>query len=282
MTKWRELILVLCIFSIAADAQTDQASPPDPPDKPKIQDNSFLVEEAYNQEFGVVQHIQNFTRNWETDEWAYTVTQEWPIDLDPRHQFSYTIPVVGFPGASSGVGDVALNYRYQLIGSGDTRIAFSPRISALLPTGDSDRGRGAGGAGLQIQLPLSAEVTRRLITHWNVGTTITPSAKNEFGNGASTYGYNLGQSFIWVLNPRVNLMLETVFASDEDVVSSGQTQRSRSIFLNPGVRWAYNLRSGMQIVPGVAVPVGVGPSRGEAGIFFYLSIEHAYRKGKGR
>jgi hypothetical protein len=26
----------------------------------RIQDNSFLVEEAYNQEFGVVQHISNF------------------------------------------------------------------------------------------------------------------------------------------------------------------------------------------------------------------------------
>jgi hypothetical protein len=276
------LLLILALLISLTGAQTDQTPNTKDADEPKIQDNSFLVEEAYNQEFGVVQHIQNFTRNWETDEWAYTFTQEWPIDLDPRHQFSYTIPVVGFPGSGGGIGDVALNYRYQLIGSGDTRIAFSPRVSALLPTGDSDRGRGAGGAGLQIQLPLSAEVTRRLITHWNVGTTITPSAKNEFGNEAATYGYNLGQSFNWVLNPRVNLMLETVFASDEDVVSPGETQRSRSIFLNPGIRWAYNLKSGMQIVPGIAVPVGVGPSSGEAGIFFYLSIEHSYRKGRGQ
>ena len=280
--KFCNLLLLVAVLIGTAGAQTDQSPTTTDADEPKIQDNSFLVEEAYNQEFGVVQHIQNFTRNWETDEWAYTFTQEWPIDLDPRHQFSYTVPVVGFPGAGSGVGELALNYRYQLIGSGDTRIAFSPRISALLPTGDSNRGRGTGGAGLQLQLPLSAEVTRRLLTHWNVGTTITPSAKNEFGNEAATYGYNFGQSFIWVLNPRVNLMLETVFASDEDVVSPGQTQRSRSIFLTPGVRWAYNLKSGMQIVPGVAVPVGVGPSRGEAGIFFYLSIEHSYRKGKGQ
>lgn len=275
-------LLLAAVLMGTAGAQTGQSPATNDFDEPKIQDNSFLVEEAFNQEFGVVQHIQNFTRNWETDEWAYTFTQEWPIDLDPRHQFSYTVPVVGFPGSGSGVGDVALNYRYQLFGSGDTRIAFSPRISALLPTGDSTRGRGAGGAGLQLQLPLSAEVTRRLLTHWNVGTTITPSAKNEFGDKAATYGYNFGQSFIWVLNPRVNLMLETVFSSDEDVVSASQTQRSRSIFLNPGVRWAYNLKSGMQIVPGVAVPVGVGPSQGERGIFFYLSIEHSYRKGRGQ
>jgi hypothetical protein len=275
-----KLLLLSAVFACLADAQSNQ--PPSQKDEPKIQDNSFFIEEAYNQEFGVVQHIQNFTRNWETDEWAYTFTQEWPIDLDPRHQFSYTVPFVGFPGSGSGVGDVALNYRYQLIGSGDTRFAFSPRISALLPTGDSSRGRGAGGTGLQLQLPMSAVVTRRLATHWNVGTTITPSAKNELGEEAATYGYNFGQSFIWTLNPRVNLMLETVFSSDEDVVSPGETQRSRSIFLNPGVRWAYNLKSGMQIVPGVAVPVGVGPSSGEAGIFFYLSIEHSYRKTKGQ
>lgn len=272
---------VLLFFAISASlvcAQTNQSS--SQKDEPKIQDNSFLIEEAYNQEFGVVQHIQTFTRNWETEEWVYSFTQEWPIDLDPRHQFSYTIPVVGFPGSGSGVGDVLLNYRYQLIGSGDTTIAFSPRISALLPTGDSNRGRGAGGAGLQIQLPLSAVITPRLVTHWNVGTTIVPSAKNEFGETAATYGYNLGQSFIWSLNPRVNLMLESIFVSDEDVFTRDDTRRGNSIFLNPGVRWAYNLKSGMQIVPGIAVPVGVGPSSGEAGIFFYLSIEHAYRKGR--
>src|SRR5207249_3322336 len=55
-----------------------------------IQDNSFLVEEAYNQEFGVVQHIQNFQRYWNSKEWIYTFTQEWPVDPRPRHQLSYT------------------------------------------------------------------------------------------------------------------------------------------------------------------------------------------------
>src|SRR5260221_10479412 len=45
---------------------------------PIIQDNSFLVEEAYNQEFGVVQHIQTFQRVWSTHSWGYTFTQECP------------------------------------------------------------------------------------------------------------------------------------------------------------------------------------------------------------
>lgn len=36
----------------------DKVKEPKLEDTPAIQDNSFLVEEAYNQEFGVVQHIQ--------------------------------------------------------------------------------------------------------------------------------------------------------------------------------------------------------------------------------
>ena len=47
--------------------------------EPGIQDNSFLVEEAYNQEFGVVQHISSFTRFWDSKDWNYSFTQEWPV-----------------------------------------------------------------------------------------------------------------------------------------------------------------------------------------------------------
>ena len=59
-----------------------------------IQDNSFLLEEAYNQEAGVVQHISSFTRFWDSKSWAYTFTQEWPIPSLPRHQLSFTATVV--------------------------------------------------------------------------------------------------------------------------------------------------------------------------------------------
>jgi hypothetical protein len=273
------LVLLLSISAPAQEAAQDQTT-----QKPaRIQDNSFLLEEAYNQEFGVVQHIQSFARDWQTHEWTYTFTQEWPVDLAPRHQLSYTVPLVhGSAGSGTGVGDVAINYRYQLVGNSDARLAFAPRVSALLPTGDFKKERGAGGAGVQFGLPVSAIVNRKLVTHWNAGATITPAAKNANGDKAAAYGYNFGQSFIWTLHPRVNLMLETAFASDEDVVARNQTQRSNSIFLNPGIRWAYNLKSGMQIVPGIAVPVGVGPSSGERGIFLYFSIEHPYRKGRSQ
>jgi hypothetical protein len=75
-------------------------------------------------------------------------------------------------------------------------------------------------------------------------------------------------------------MLETVWVGSEAVVGPGRTARQNSLVINPGMRWAYNFKSGLQIVPGIAVPIGVGPSRGEKGIFLYLSFEHPFGKRK--
>jgi purine-binding chemotaxis protein CheW len=60
-----------------------------------IKDNSFLIEEAYNQERGVVQHISTLSRTAGGD-WMYTFTQEWPLP-DERHQVSFTLPVQALP-----------------------------------------------------------------------------------------------------------------------------------------------------------------------------------------
>ena len=192
------------------------------------------MEEAYNQEEGVVQHISGFAHFWPSRTWGYTFTQEWPLGKYPRHQLSYTIPFVS-PGDSSGtgIGDVALNYRYQVVGSGGAKVAFAPRLTLLVPSGDARFGRGAGGVGTQINLPLSVVINRKLVTHWNVGTTIVPSARNPAGDRAATHGYNLGQSFIWRTRPRFNAMLETVWTSSETVVAPGRTARQHSLFLNP-------------------------------------------------
>jgi hypothetical protein len=246
-----------------------------------IQDNSFLVEEAYNQNFGVVQHISSFTRFWNSKDWNYTFTQEWPVPGDARHQLSYTLVALhsgAFPGSGAGIGDVFLNYRYQLVGSGDTRVAFSPRFSLIFPAGDSTQGRGAGSFGLQTSLPLSVVLSKKLVSHWNAGTTFFPHAQDASGNRAATAGYNLGQSFIWLMRTRFNVMLETVFASSQTVVASNRTQWANALFVSPGIRWSYNFRNGLQIVPGIGVPLGVGPSAGEKAVLLYLSFEHPFRK----
>jgi hypothetical protein len=243
-----------------------------------IQDNSFLVEEAYNQEDGVVQHISMFTRFWMSRDLVYTFTQEWPVPRRFRHQLSYTLAAVhagAVRGSGIGFGDVALNYRYQLFGNGESRIAFAPRLSVLAPSGEARLGRSTGGWGVQTSLPLSVVVNRSLVTHWNAGATFVPHAADAAGNRAATHGYNLGQSFIWLVRPRFNVMLETVWTGTEAVTGPGATQRQHSLLLSPGVRWAYNFSArGLQIVPGIGVPLGVGPSAGERGIVLYLSFEH--------
>jgi hypothetical protein len=196
-----------------------------------------------------------------------------------KHQFSYTLSAVrdiSHPGGA-GVGDAALNYRYQLVGSGDTKVAFAPRVSLLVPSGSVRAGRGVGGYGAQVNLPLSVVLKEHLVTHWNAGMTMVPHARNEFGDRAATYGYNLGQSFVWLIHPRFNALVETSWAGSEDVIGQGRTQRVHDLLISPGVRWAYNFKNGLQIVPGIAVPMGVGPSAGEKGIFLYLSIEHPFR-----
>ncbi len=267
------LAVLVATFSGSLPAQSE------PSPEPGIQDNSFLVEEAYNQEFGVVQHISSFTRLWNSKDWVYTLTQEWPVS-GQRHQLSYTLAVQcagAFPGSGAGVGDSLINYRYQLVGSGESRTAVAPRISLLLPSGDATFGRGLGGVGVQTNLPLSFVVNKKLVTHWNAGATFVPHAQNSGGDRAFSTGYNLGQSFIWIVRPRFNPMLETVFSSSQSVIAPNSTQWNRTLFINPGVRWAYNFKSGLQIVPGISVPIGAGPSSGEKGILLYLSFEHPFR-----
>ena len=241
-----------------------------------IEDNSFLIEEAYNQEAGVVQHISTFARQRGTRAWAYNFTQEWPL-FTQRHQLSYTLPFVSAGrGTGSGIGDIALNYRYQLADGTRSGVAVAPRLSLLLATGDEHRGRGAGATGFQVNLPVSVVHSPLFVTHWNAGATFTPSARNAIGDEATTRGYNLGGSIIWLARSALNAMLEVVWARNEEVSGPSERAPYRVFYVSPGVRGAINFRSGLQIVPGIAVPIGVGPSRGDRQIFFYLSFEHPF------
>jgi len=244
-----------------------------------IQDNSFLIEEAYNQEVGVVQHINTFTRYQDSKDWVYTFTQEWPFGSQ-AHQVSFTLPYQRLGASLDGkqaFGDVAINYRYQLLGDGDALVAISPRLSVLLPTGDAKTGYGRGALGLQVMFPVSWVLNDSFAAHTNIGATHTPRAQNPLGERASTQDLMLGQSLIWLVNPRFNVMLEYVHTGAQAVAGPNQTERMTSTYLSPGIRWAYNFPSGLQIVPGLAFPIGVGASKGEKAVFLYLSFEHPFK-----
>jgi hypothetical protein len=287
------VVMLLCWLSAAQDdaarnEDAKSASVPAPAISPgqnapgsasSIQDNSFLIEEAYNQEDGVIQHIGVFQHSWVSSDWVYTLTDEWPV-RGRKHQLSLSISgvdVSGFTNSGLGWGDTALNYRYQLIGDGQAKIAIAPRLTVLMPTGDWKLGRGTGSFGLQTNFPVSIQHGRRLVTHWNAGATWIPRARNSQGQRAGIVGVNLGQSFVWLASSRINALLETTWSSTEQPIGNGITERRHDVFISPGVRWAYNFKNGLQIVPGVGLPVGVGPASGNRALILYLSFEHPFR-----
>jgi hypothetical protein len=241
----------------------------------KIQDNSFLIEEAYNQEPGVVQHIQSF-QSMKGGFGYYLFVQEWPVP-DQTHQISYSIPVLHTVdwAAGTAIGDLLLNYRYQLIFKQKEGVAFAPRISLILPTGNYKKGFGSGALGVQTNLPLSVELAKAWVTHWNIGATVIPGSKEPTGSETHTRGFNYGFSIIWLATENINLMFETAGNSNETVRADDSVEKDNSFFVDIGGRFAINFQSGLQIVPGIAALFGIGPSQGENGVFFYLSFEHS-------
>lgn len=275
----RRLVLLSCFIG-APHLGAQSPLPQQRDEAPGIEDNSFLVEEAYNQERGVVQHISSLSRALGVSGWRYAFTQEWPLG-GQKHQLSYSVPLSRTneaSGGGAGLGDIAINYRYQLIGGGSA-FALAPRATLLLPTGASARSLGSGGTGFQINLPFSAALTARLRAHSNAGATYTPRARDALGNVAATRGYGFGQSVIWLAHPKLNLMLESTWSAAQGVSGPGRTERLTELLLSPGIRGAIDFASGLQIVPGIAFPFGVGSSRGQRAVLVYLSFEHPFAEG---
>lgn len=265
--------VTLALLALGATTLGAQATArPEP-----IRDNSFLVEEAYNQEAGVVQHVSALGASLQGAGWAYTFTQEWPM-RSQRHQLSATLPLsqLGGAGAVRGLGDVLVNYRYQLAGVGGGAVSLAPRLTIVVPTGDVHEGLGVGAFGVQTNMPLSVEHGERFVSHWNAGLTWTPRAQNVAGATATTTSFALAQSVVWLATQRVNLLVETAWTSMNMVAGPDVTARETALVVAPGVRWAHDLPRGLQVVPGLAFPIGVGPSRGERSLFAYLSFEHPF------
>lgn len=240
---------------------------------PQIQDNSFLVEEAYNQTPGVVQSISTFQYFGRTGAFVGQFTQEWPVG-GLSNQLSYSLSVVRSEAARpAGLGDVLVNYRYQLVGSGDARLAVAPRLSLVLPAGSYRLGRGAGAPGLEVALPVSILAAQRLAAHGNVGFALTPDARNSVGARADVRDWFAAGSVAWLARPRLNLLLEYRYDHTASVVAPGTTVCGSQTTLSPGIRWAYNFPSGLQIVPGVAVPLSLADDTRERRVLLYLSFE---------
>ncbi len=236
-----------------------------------IADNSFLIEEAYNQESRVVQHISNLVYARPSKDWNFAFTQEWPF-FSPNHQLSYTIPYASQHQANrSGVGDILINYRYQLTGE-ESVVTLAPRLSVILPTGDDEKGFGSGATGIQFNLPASRRMSAMWVAHANLGVTITPGVK--IGTDKKTIkAYHAGASVIWLARTDFNVMLEWFSLFEDTPDASGALKNKASHVVSPGLRYAHNFGS-LQVVPGIAYTLQTDGD--EKGLFMYLSFEHPF------
>ena len=250
-----------------------------------IQDNSFFVEEAYNQEPGIVQHIINVPAFFTSGdkEVSFLFTQEWPI-FSQTHQFSYAIPYT-FTESENGFRDIFLNYRLQALMEGERTPAFAPRFSLITPAGDASKSFGHDRLGYEINLPFSKIVSERVTLNFNAGVFLFPDV-----NDRDLWNYNLGGSAIYAVTRDFNLMLEAVAVWEEDVADPAEslaappttndparrTDRTVTALFSPGARYAFNLPNDLQIVVGAALPIGLTSDSPDWGLFFYLSIEHPF------
>jgi len=176
----------------------------------------------------------------------------------------------------SGIGDVYLNYRLQVLEEGPGRPAFSPRISAIVPTG-----RGPSSPGLQVNLPFSKQ-RHDWYFHGNGGFTWVRTPEH-----LSLLSPALAGSAIYRVEPMLNVMLESVLSFDERVVAAQQPsaasvpflrERGHTFTLSPGVRGGWNLDPETQIIVGAAVPVSWSEGKASAGVFGYFSYELPFKR----
>lgn len=266
-------------------------------DEPKhIRDNGFFVEEASNQEPGVVQHIFNCVNFWNsmpqerTRDFLYAYTMEIPLGSQ-KHQFSFTTqfltayekPAGGQASLQGDVADTFLNYRYQLLADDDF-LWCAPRFSLLVPTGDKRFGSGFGQLGYQVNLPIS-RYGENFDFHLNIGGTCIPHVSLPQANGVPSprhdlRGFNIGAAAYW--KPRVNLhfFVEAVAFRFENIDDFGFRQGATQVLVNPGVRYAICQLDDVEWVVGLSVPVGLNHDTPDIGVFAYMSVEHSFRKKK--
>ena len=235
----------------------------------KLEDNSFLVEEAYNQPARVMQTI--LTAEILHGAQLFGAAQEYPLG-GPRHQFSYGIFAARDGGTE--LGDAEVNYRYQARGGEGERLFVAPRFTVLVPLGDADRQGGNGGFGVELAVPVSWEVTTRLSLHGNLSAAWRPSAENALGESATTIVPAAGISAVVFLTPKFNLIAETTWEREATVTGDGTTGYGTAHAVALGARYGIDLPGGVQVVPGAAWMPAVddAPTRS----FLYLSVEHGF------
>jgi hypothetical protein len=239
----------------------------------QIEDNSFLLEEGFNQERGVYQFIQKYQTFEESKGFEYSFENEIPIP-DENHQFSYEFSH-GRPTSEGhgAISDVTLSYRIQPLNKDGFLMA--DRFGLILPTGKVDKGAGNGVWGFEFVKAVTVPVSEKWMNHWNFGFSVLPNAKSQGHSERGTISsFSSGTSLIYLFSDNLNFMLEALLESGQGIEADGSKSSETSFTLNPGVRFAMDLDwKETQIVPGISFPTELMNGPTEHGILVYLSIE---------
>lgn len=244
-----------------------------------LQSNGLLVETAYHQESGELQHTFSMSRT-NRRSWSSVFTEEIPLGSD-KHQLSFSLPAQLVKNDSEsfrGVGDAKFEYSYFLYGNNSSKVTFAPGFGVSVPTGSVRKELGAGAPGVSAKLPVSVMLGKQFASNSTFEMSYTRRAKNDEGERANLVGYEFGQSFVWFAKPKLNFLVEAVWERSPEIIGDDRRKYEQELYLNPGVRWAHTFKNGLMIIPSVGVPIGIGASRGERGIFLSVAFEHSFKK----
>ncbi len=247
-----------CLVTTLTPVTSAQVPAPAESAKPfAIVDNSFLIEEGFNQEAGVFQNIFSFKRSVDRT-WNASFTQEWPLG-GMTHQFSYSLALEN-DGLSRGLGDTLINYRFQVLRESRGRPAFAPRVSLVVPGRDNLAGSDNPGMGVQVNLPASKQLND-VYLHWNAGFTWRTRS------GSHTTVPTIGMSGIWRAKPMFHALVEALAEFDDGA----------TVTVSPGFRTGWNVGD-KQIVVGFALPIETSANKTQAAAFGYFSYELPFKK----
>ncbi len=261
---------------------TARAAEPRPIDG--FSDHSFLLEEAYNQDRGEVQHTLNavYSNDFWRRGWSFNFEQEWWL-FTQDHQVAFSIPFSHLREEGDkqrGVGDIEIEYRYQLTEEGPNIPAVAPGFGFILPTGNRDKGTGNGVVGYEWSVAASKKVASRLALHANLGLTYLPKVRVPLDDNKrlspkrSLVSYDVGASAVFALSSNIHMLLEWVGEFEDEINDQGKRERDFKAILSPGIRTAVINKDRLQTVLGVGIPIGVTGPADNYGVFLYFSVEH--------
>ncbi len=253
-----------------------------------LEDNSFVVDEAFNQGKGSVQYMACYQHNrWKDADPVLSFCQELPL-RSSRHQLGYSLAYVFHTGLQSnslkpGPGDASVHYSYWLKNT-SSRVMVVPKLIAWLPIGKAIHSNGSGGWGGKLSLAMTTKLSGKWVVHTNVLASRIWGSRHYFQYGNATVAagsvefakrnlnsLGVGFSVNYLLHPRFHFVLEKMLTSEEfakddsaDMLADNDTNRPASatvarrtrMLLIPGFRWAINGKD-WQLVPAVGCPLEV-------------------------